>query len=368
MLGLAPQYYSHIYIWLVVVLSIVVFNPYATYTQSRLIDRGNTSSTGGVLLFAFLTFFIGLRPISGLYFIDMAGYNYSYETKIGEPFVFNWDTTNKIFDNLLSFFASNNVPVSLFFLVLAAVYFGGIAWSSAMLFPRDKLASFLVYLGAFSTFSYGTNGMKAGVAASLFLIAVALYVNRKYIWAIIFVLLSLGFHHSMILPIVAFVICIFVRDPKLYFVLWIFCLVMAFFHVSFFQSLFASFADDSGVEYLSGSGNYIRTDLMGGFRLDFILYSAAPLVVGWIAVYKKHIVSQAYYFILNLYTLINSVWLLCMYAEFTNRIAYLSWLLFPLVLVYPLLNEDWGTFQYRSFKWIAWGHLGFTLFMQYIIY
>jgi hypothetical protein len=60
--------------------------------------------------------------------------------------------------------------------------------------------------------------------------------------------------------------------------------------------------------------------------------------------------------------------MLCMYAEFTNRIAYLSWLMLPIVLIYPLLNEDWGSGQYKTFQWVALGHLAFTLFLNYIYY
>lgn len=117
-----------------------------------------------------------------------------------------------------------------------------------------------------------------------------------------------------------------------------------------------------------GTEEHVRTDIFGGFRIDFIIYSAAPIIVGWIAFFKKKIISRKYRFLLNLYLLANSIWLLCMYAEFTNRIAYLSWFMLPIVLIYPFLNEEWGEDQYKTFRWVALGHLGFTLFMQYIFY
>ena len=105
-----------------------------------------------------------------------------------------------------------------------------------------------------------------------------------------------------------------------------------------------------------------------GFRIDFILYSFVPILVGWIAVLKKRIESRVYLFILNIYTFINGIWLLCIYATFTNRIAYLSWGLYPILLIYPFLKEDWGDGQYKIFKWVAYGHLGFTLFMNLVYY
>lgn len=368
MLGIDARYYYHIFTWLVALLSFFVFSRYSSYSQSRLEKSGNGLSPGVFLLALFLVLFIGNRPISGKYFVDMSLYYHTWSLYIGSNYQITWNTTNKVFDNLLNSMASSGVSVYTFFVLIAAIYFVGIAWACSSLFPRDKMAAFLVYLGAFSTFQYGVNGIKAGAAASLFLMALAMYTKQKKLWTMVFLFLSWGFHHSMILPVVAFVVCVFVKDPKWYFALWILSFFMAMFHITFVQTLFAGFVDEEGAEYLMGYEDHIRHDMLGGFRIDFIAYSAAPVVIGWIAVFKKQIVSREYEFLLNLYILINSVWMLCMYAEFTNRIAYLSWLMLPIVLIYPLLNEDWGSGQYKTFQWVALGHLAFTLFLSYVYY
>lgn len=365
---MGPQYYSHIYLLLITLLSILVFSQYSSYSQLRLINRRRQKGVGVVALMLFLVLFIGLRPISQRYFVDMITYATVYQIRFGDTFYFNWQTENIIFDNYYSFLSSQKIPIDYFFLSIAAIYFVGMAWACSSLFPKDKMAAFLVYLGAFSTFSYGTNGIKAGAAASLFLVALAMREKKKWLWTVVFILLSWGFHHSMVLPIAAFVVCLFVNKPKWYFAIWAFCFLMALFHVTAFQELFAGFSDEIGAGYLSGSEEHVRHDLLGGFRIDFIIYSAAPIVFGWIAVFRKHIVSKNYMFVLNLYTLINSIWLLCMYANFTNRISYLSWLMLPIVLIYPFLKERWGRSQYKTFQWVAFGHLAFTLFMYYIFY
>ena len=93
-----------------------------------------------------------------------------------------------------------------------------------------------------------------------------------------------------------------------------------------------------------------------------------PIWVGYYAIYKKKIKSASYNFVLNTYTVLNSVWMLCMYAEYTNRIAYLSWFMYPFVLIYPLICENWGIQKYRTLLKIMMCHLGFTLFMQIIYY
>ena len=366
MFSLGPQYYLHLYTLLVIILSVFLFVPYAHYPQSRLDDDKKASSKLVFLLAVLLIAFIGLRPVSGKYFVDMANYYAHYLVYQGDPFHFNWKTENILFDNLFCFLASKNVPVEYFFVSMAAIYFGCMAWACGGLFPQDKLTAFVVYLGAFSTYSYSTNGIKAGAAASLFLVALALYEHRRWLWMVVFLLLSWGFHHSMALPVAAFCVCLFVKNPRWYFLLWALCFIIAALHITYFQELFANIIDEKGSMYLSGDDGYVRRDILGGFRIDFILYSAVPIIVGWIAVYKRFIRSERFIFLLNLYILTNSIWLLCMYADFTNRIAYLSWLLFPIVLIYPFLKERWGSSQFKTFCWVALGHLGFTLFMNYI--
>lgn len=367
MFGIEARYYLPIYLWLVTLLSLFVFSQYSSFSQSRL-QRGKQQNQFGVfLLTLFLVLFIGFRPLSGKYFVDMAGFSDVYYGLADPNYQITWNTDNKIFDNLFFTLAGAGVDVYVLFVLLAIIYFGCMAWACSSLFPKDKMAAFLVCLGAFSTFSYGTNGMKAGAAASFFLVALALHEKRKWLWMLLFILLSWGFHHSMVLPVTAFTVCLLVKNPKWFFLLWGGCFLIALFHISFFQHLFAGFTDEQGAGYLLSSEN-VRHDMLGGFRIDFVLYSASPIIIGWIAVFKKKIASRNYLFLLNLYLLVNAVWILCMYASYTNRIAYLSWQLLPIVLVYPLLKEEWGRGQYKTFQWVAFGHLAFTLFMTYIYY
>ena len=193
------------------------------------------------------------------------------------------------------------------------------------------------------------------------------YREKLYI-CIPLVLVSLGFHHSMQLPVAAFVLTLLFKNPKWYYYGWVFCLLMALAHVSFFQNLFVSYTDESGADYLNG-GSTGSDGLKGGFRIDFIIYSAVPVIFGYLMEMKrKRKVSKFYASLIHLYLCINGVWMLCMYAEFTNRIAYLSWFLYPIVLVYPFLKENWGANKYRMFAKVMGWHLAFTVFMEMIYY
>ena len=188
-------------------------------------------------------------------------------------------------------------------------------WACKRLFPNNSLTAFLVFLAAFSTFSYGTNGIKAGSAAAIFLLALSYRDNLKI--CALWMFISLGFHHSMVLPIVAFVITLIVKNPKIYFYGWIFSVLMACLHITFFQSIFAGMADESGAGYLGANG-YDDTSYLTGFRPDFILYSSMPVFVGYVAKIKKRLKSRTYDTLLYTYMTTNAVWMLCMYASYTN--------------------------------------------------
>ena len=170
----------------------------------------------------------------------------------------------------------------------------------------------------------------------------------------------------MQLPVYAFVLTLLFKNPKWYFYGWVACFFLALAHVSYFSNLLVLMTDERGADYIVGRG---EDGTKGGFRIDFILYSAMPVLVGSWVIFKKQIqVSSLYMSLLNLYLCANGVWMLCMYASFTNRIAYLSWFIYPIVLIYPFLNVDLGANRYRQFSRVMLYHLAFTLFMSFINY
>ena len=362
---ISAAYYQTIYLIIVTLMTLGVYIQYQSRNGLREFKHTTTDAMTGVLVL-FMVFFIGLRPVSGRYFGDMVNYASWYGIFYeGEPFHFDGNTGNLLFDNLFAWWGSMRLGYTSFFVFIATIYFGAVYLGIRKLFPNHRFAAYLVFLAAFSTFSYATNGIKAGAAASLFIWAMGYRENLKV--CIPLILISWGFHHSMIMVVAGFVLTLFVKNPKYYFYGWVFCLLMAAAHITVFQHFFSGFTTEHGAEYLLGDVSEDGTK--GGFRIDFILYSAVPVVVGWFAVFKKKMrLSRLYKDLLNLYLCLNGIWMLCMYAEFTNRIAYLSWFLYPIVLIYPFLQEQWGKSRYKTFGLVMLGHLGFTLFMNLIYY
>lgn len=333
---------------------------------ARLIDKHFASNGGNssavFLLLLFFVFFLGARPISPL-FGDTAGYAEIYEYMKNETFFFQSSAENLIFDNFFALSSSLGISYNTFLTIMALIYFSCIAIACKKMFPENYAIAICAYLVAFETYSFSVNGYKAGAGATIFLVALA-YKDKLWL-TIPLSLLSIGFHHSMKVVVLAYLIAYFYRNTKHYFYAWVFSVVMAVLHIGYFQGLFASFADETGAMYLTGASN---TNYMTGLRLDFILYSAAPIYVGYKMYIKNHIRNNTYEMWLRIYLLMNSVWMLCMYASYTNRIAYLSWFMYPFVLLYPYYAMYTSDNQLIKGRKVLMYHMFFTLFMVFIYY
>ena len=352
--------YQYLYLAVVAILTFIHVGKY----KQRSLGFSKTGTPKELLLVLVMTLAIGLRPISG-YFVDMSAYKMLLERMNEESFVFTIDTENIIFDNLLQWWGCNGLNEQLFFLLIAIIYFGCAFIGIKRLFPDHSLLAYLVFLGALSTFSYATNGIKAGAAASIFIMALG-YIDKLWV-CIPLMFVSYGFHHSMILPIVAFGLTLIIKKPHLFYLGWLVCFILACLHVTYFQSLFGNMADEQGALYLLATEE--TTEAHMGFRPDFILYSSVPVWIGYrYEIKKKAHVSPTYRTLMHFYLAANAIWMLCMYASFTNRIAYLSWFVYPILIIYPFLdtmNQD--PFKYNKLRKAVLYHLFFTLFM-YIVY
>lgn len=353
--------YRYIYIIFVALITFACVRRYKTTAM-----RPSDNTRGELFLVLIMCLFIGFRPNS-VWFVDMYAYNRFFQIMRGEFFEFNWDAENKIFDNLEMWWACKDVGARLFFLLMAVIYFLCTYIGIKRLFSNHALIAYIVFLGAFSTFSYGTNGIKAGAAASIFIMALG-YWDKLYI-CIPLMLVSWGFHHSMVMPIAAFFVCLFFKNSKWYYYGWFVCFLMALFHISYFQSLFGGMTDDHGARYLLDIKDSADTRI-GRFRPDFVLYSAIPVVIGYVMEIRRQMkLSKTYRTLIHFYTITNAIWMLCMYAQFSNRIAYLSWFVYPIVIIYPFLdvyNKDIN--KYRKLHKTVLYHLYFTLFMYFIYY
>lgn len=352
-------FYQDIYLLFVLLLAFLNFSNYSV--QNPITNARDYSAAKFILLITVL--FIGLRPLDFV-FADMSQYADILEMYRGTIFQFNWEAENKIYDNLMFFLACNGFPYPLYYTMIAAIYFTCYYLCIRKIFPNDTLVLFILFLSAFMTFTSATNGIKAGTATAIFMVAIAYYENWK-VWVQLLIV-SLGVHHAMQLPIAAFLCTKLYHKPKMYFIFWAFCLLCAVAHITVFQSIFANYTDEKGASYLISDGS--EWGGKAGFRIDFVVYSAMPVLVGYYAIIKKKFADVYYERILSIYMLANGVWMLCMYMNYNNRLAALSWGMYVVVLFYPVLRCAWPGIKNATFRKMAWAHVGFTMFMHFIYY
>lgn len=351
------EYYSLVYILIVIAFAIPVCNRYQCYSIDR-VDSFDIEPIGKSLLFTILIIvFVAVRPNSPV-FADGPGYWYAIVDHRWEYLSLEKVSNQFATKYLIGTMSMIGLAPRIGFFVYAIIVYGFALLAMRKLFPRDTLLAMILYCGTFTVFGLATNGIKNGMALSLFLCALA-YKENFILW-LTFLVISIGFHHSMQISIAAFILCCFYKNTKHYYVLWIIGALIATAHISYFQNFFAGYTDESGKRYLITNADSFLT----GFRPDFMAYSAAPLAIGWWIIHSLQLqLPQKYKFSLNVYLVTNTIWLLCMYSSFTNRIATLSWNLFPILLLSPFLTMKVHIWQFRYLTWVVYGQLGFTLLM-----
>lgn len=316
------------------------------------------------VLFFFAIFYMGLREINGYYFGDMGTYNSTF-LKIqnqGITAIPKHDYLFYYFMYLCTLIMSNKV----FFLIIDILYFLPIYIVSSVNFKKGAFYSIFLLVGSFSYWTYGTNGIRNGLATSCFLLVFA--TQKKWIQGLI-LFISIQLHSSMLIPTAAFIVAYFYKHPKHILYGWLACIPISLLLGGPIQSLFAGLMEDSRTSYLTEGNKYGDNFSSTGFRWDFLIYSASAVFAGWYYIFKKKFEDQRYNLIFGTYVIANAFWILVIKANFSNRFAYLSWFMMALVIVYPLLKQYlFGKNHQKVIIYIMLAYFGFTFLMNVIIY
>jgi hypothetical protein len=223
---------------------------------------------------------------------------------------------------------------------------------------------FLFFITAFSFWAYGTNGVRNGLAGSLFLFGVS---KEKRIYQLFWIGLAIGFHKSMLLPTAGFILANVYNQPKKMIFFWLLCIPLSLIGGTFFETFFGSLGFDDRLEYLT-EGNINDDNFSStGFRWDFVLYSATAIFAGWFYIVRKGYRDKVYFWLFNIYIFSNAFWILVIRANFSNRFAYLSWFMIGLIIIYPLLKKNFFSSQYKKVGFILLLQFAFTFLMNVIL-
>lgn len=229
-------------------------------------------------------------------------------------------------------------------LIIATIYIGGISIATYRWLPHHFFIITIFVINSLSFFGYATNTIRNGMACSIAMIGLSYAYNtrKNYLTALLLLLASYNIHNSTILISVASIISFFYKRTKIYITIWLICIVLSLIFQGQLKTFVSSIIEiDRLNSYLSIEDSYYY--YKQGFRWDFILYSSLPILIGTIVMSKKLPIDDTYTNLLNTYIICNSFWVLINTAAYSDRFAYLSWFLYPILIVYPFC-------KFRLFK------------------
>ena len=130
----------------------------------------------------------------------------------------------------------------------------------------------------------------------------------------------------------------YVNKPKYMYIAWGIAILVSLAIGGYIDSLLSMMSYDQRLADNLQNNNADGVVMAHRFRWDFLLYSSMPLLLGWYTIFKRNYYNKTYLILLGTYIYANCFWILAIRAIFSNRIAYLSWFLYPIVLAYPLFN------------------------------
>ena len=296
----------------------------------------------GLLIMLLGWYYIGTRPI------DKVGDSELYST-IYNLVAFNkWtdfkSTPSEWFWSSVEWSCLRaGITASGWFMVVAAFYFIGHAIAISRWLPRNFTFGVIFVVSAISFGAYSYNGLRQGMAAALCLAGLSLLPveDKRNIKMLIIggLLLFCGAssHTSMIMFGLCAAVAYFCPGMRKAYVVWGVCLLLSPIATSFstqLGALFISVGRFSTYSALEATTAYANL----GWRWDFIIYSALPVLVAWYITERRRIEDKTYMLIASTYLYANAGWLLVNSIAYSNRFAYISWCLYPFVLCYPLLR------------------------------
>lgn len=306
-----------------------------------------------------LLLYMGLRPVGSGYFGDTENYAAGYQLlqkgavmKIESDYLFNY----------LMKFCSNFMDINSFFLLVDVLYIVPYFFFTRKYFGKYWFFAMFMFVSSYSFWTFGTNGLRNGLATSFFIMALYFY-DRKYLTYLWFVL-GYFMHASLIIPIAAFVVSGIYKNPKIYLYIWLVSIPISLVGGSSWGTLFSTLGfEDRTAGYLTNSDQFMNQFSQTGFRWDFVIYSGSAVFAGAYFIFKKKITDPFYIHIFGMYCIANAFWILLITAAFSNRFAYLSWFLMPAIIAYPMFRYKIWTEQYKIFGGVLFIYFMFTYYM-----
>ena len=173
-----PLRYYTLYFDLLIM--ILVFFTYIQCARGNVFHPQATSinSSMGTIVMVFIILYMGLRNQYSSFFGDTVNYAHGFDNLAISQTPFNWNWKGEwFFYNLMGFIAKSTGDVRILFLLCALIYVGSLWLAMVRMFGDHYYIPFLVILSMFTFWTYGVNGMRNGMGASLFILALSFADN-----------------------------------------------------------------------------------------------------------------------------------------------------------------------------------------------
>ena len=238
-----------------------------------------------------------------------------------------------------------------------------------ILIPHKPIITLILFCGSLMFFSFATNGLRNGLACHVTLLVFVLYFKEQRILAAVIAFLAYSIHHSVGIPLAGFICSLFIyKRPHWSIIIWGLSIVASLLLGNSLTGFIEQFSVDErlqGYTNLEQGGEGVQFSSYG-FRWDFLAYSAMPIVLGYYTILKKRITDNWYSVLFSTYCLANAFWVIFIRAAFSNRFAYLSWFMYPIVVAYPLFFFKLWNDQDKKVGQIILAYVGFTAVMQFL--
>ena len=351
LLGPFAPYYYFVYWLIVLIMTIKQFNVMQSKPGYAVIGQ-KYNYNKVFLLSVFFVLVYGFRPVT-FEFGDSVNYAKGYAS--------DW-----LFNDFM-YISAQLMDVHIFFAICMFLYIVMMYKGCKKLDHTHGALLILFYYGTFEFYPFAVNGVRNGIACSILIMAIAYLCKDKIIMAIVLSFIATGFHKSAVLPVFCMFLTYYIRKTRFMFIAWIVAVIISLLIGGYIDNLLTIIDYDQRLVDNLKSNNADGVLLKHRFRWDFLLYSFMPILLGWYTIVKRKLYNRTYLILLGTYIYANVFWVLAIRAIFSNRIAYLSWFLYPIVLAYPLLNFPVFIKQHsKKTAWILLANFGFTTLLWLI--
>lgn len=362
---MSPQLYIYVFITITTVLAVGTGLRYIMSSGDTLLDRSGNVFWPAVICLA-LAIWLGMRPVSSV-FGDTVNYAYQYmlmetgNVDVEYSFRSEW-----FWELIMRFCKDNGFSIHTVFTIVSVGYFMTAMWAVWIFMPKNPMLGMLFVLTSLMFYPFATNGLRNGLACHIMLLAIAFFFEDKYFWAALLAVIAFGTHRSIILPLGGVMAARYLlTDARFSLLIWLGAIIISLLFGETLTNWIAALGfDDRMTSYTANKDLSLFSS--DGFRWDFVLYSSVPIMFGAYVLIYKQVEDRWYSALYTTYCLANAFWVIVIRTSYTNRFAYLSWFLYPLLVAYPFVQMRVWNEQDRAVGWVLIAYSLFTAFMLLI--